>query len=74
MNAHAKWKFARNAFERNTLILCGTGDYRLDGIPLAFGGDPAGTARAALEAINGRRAALGLAAIVVTNTKLSVRE
>ena len=73
MNAHAKWKFACNAFERNTLVLQGTGDHRIDGIPLAFAGDPPGTAQACLDGINQRRALLGLDAIVITNTHLSQR-
>jgi len=71
MRAQAKWKFTTNPFERNTLMLRGTGDYRIDGIPLAFAGDPPGTAQANLDAINARRAVIGLDAIIITNTKLS---
>lgn len=71
MTAQAEWKFARNAWERNALVLRGTGDYRIDGTPLAFGGDKPGTAKAALAEINGRRADLDLEPIVITNTRLS---
>ncbi len=74
INARAEWRFTTNPAERHALLLCGTGDYRLDGIPLAFGGDPAGTAARNLEEINGKRAIFGLAPIVVTNTILSRTE
>ena len=72
MNARAEWKWARTPAERHALQLRGTGDYRIDGTPLAFAGDPPGTALANLTAINDRRATLGLESIVIVNTKLSL--
>lgn len=73
MNAMVHWKLARNSHERHSLRITGTGDYRIDGIPLAFAGDPTGTAAGCLAEINRIRAESGLDAIVITNPRLITR-